>query len=744
VSLANDLLDETMLENNMQAIPVFEENKKLAEPLWKELTKQEEKIQKAMEAGKKPSEKATAKLEELQKQFDELVEKTPEFDSTVSTLKVYDQMEQRYGLNRVQAAKAIARQGGLKPAAGFEELVSRERAMAKKLNTYDGDGENVHWLAGLVRPVANVVSDRVGKVVGKKFEAAFETSARNQELRMMRYLSNPTVSDEVRRWADQEDVKRMFLDLSYVAPETKKGLTLKEATAQIRSHYSTLSKEGREMVETLIKDSVEQQKEARRLYREDVLKDGLYWASSKKRDETESISALSTRQPSKSLDGNKIRTRRSAYDMELEELETYQNPFVVQLQRMAQEENLLQLARQYNMRPSMKINDNTTAFFDELERKFASESGSTDKGRVGRELIEDTFLGAKSRPPKAVELFMKQAYGGTLGQLDSAILNVHDVAVSMLTSGVRPTLDALMQRGFDPRPLGIANSSKSLGEFKEGFDNVMQRSALEKVVDGYLEASFKWSGFRDMDRFGKGVVLKAAWNGAQRSAKKGTLIQDFGYMMDPRDLTKINAVLKRGDSLESMTPQQRELVTQLMFTRLGEQQLISAAGRPLAYLKNPQFRFMYALTGFAIKQAELMKKGMLDAAKKGQYVEAGKFFGKYMMTAGLGYGLVNQFRGSLQYAMGNEDKQPTLAGFALDVLSQPVSAVTYNRLGDAYSWNQFKNNPVDYALESLVPPSGLVGNLGKDVYKVLGQHEFPTNTLRSVPGGDELKALIDN
>jgi hypothetical protein len=80
----------------------------------------------------------------------------------------------------------------------------------------------------------------------------------------------------------------------------------------------------------------------------------------------------------------------------------------------------------------------------------------------------------------------------------------------------------------------------------------------------------------------------------------------------------------------------------------------------------------------------------------------------------------------------------------MDALSQPVSALTYNRLGDAYSWNEAKRNPVRYAMESLVPPGGLVENLGKDVYKVLGQHEFPTNTLRSVPGGDELKALLEN
>jgi hypothetical protein len=81
-----------------------------------------------------------------------------------------------------------------------------------------------------------------------------------------------------------------------------------------------------------------------------------------------------------------------------------------------------------------------------------------------------------------------------------------------------------------------------------------------------------------MDRFGKGTVLKAAWNMAQDSASNGTLVKDFGYMMKPKELAQINKVLKNKTPLKDMTETQRELVTQLMFSRLGEQQLISAAG----------------------------------------------------------------------------------------------------------------------------------------------------------------------
>ena len=247
-----------------------------------------------------------------------------------------------------------------------------------------------------------------------------------------------------------------------------------------------------------------------------------------------------------------------------------------------------------------------------------------------------------------------------------------------------------------------------------------------------------------MDRFGKGTVLKAAWNMAQDSASNGTLVKDFGYMMKPKELAQINKVLKNKTPLKDMTETQRELVTQLMFSRLGEQQLISAAGRPLEYLKHPNFRFLYAMTGFAIKQAEMMKKGIIDNAKKGDYKAVGEFTFRYMMFAGVGYGLINQARGSIQYAMGNEDKKPSWSGFATDVGLQPLAAVSFNRLGDTYSIGEFSRDPVGAAFASFQPPGGLIENVAKDTAAVLTGSNISFKTLNSIPGGDELRAFLNN
>ena len=74
--------------------------------------------------------------------------------------------------------------------------------------------------------------------------------------------------------------------------------------------------------------------------------------------------------------------------------------------------------------------------------------------------------------------------------------------------------------------------------------------------------------------------------------------------------------------------------------------------------------------------------------------------------------------------------------------SQPVQVATYGRLGDEYSTKKFLDSPVDHTIESLAPPSGLVGNLSKDVADVVTGKDTKYETLKSFPGGEELRAVL--
>lgn len=739
---AQDISDERMFEANRVEFPEFDESVAEVNKRWEKIKKIDEKIAKAEEKGRPGT---AAKLEEkkaeLVAEVDELGAKAPEFDPKIRTLEVYEELEKRYGLNPVEAAKQISRQGGFNPAKGFDEI--RERVAARNAIDYDGDGEVAGWLGRHVRPVSELVSQNVGGLIGRKFENALETATRNSELLTTKYLQDSPTLASLTNWAKQADNKALFLDLKTSGKAGRVSILAKAA--------KDLKQPEVRMLHEMFEDAARHQKDGDMLYRKDVRQDELYWPSELNMTKTgkdADIASLSSNSDGivpKSVTSSKGRGRKLGSEMELEELNRYHDPITALISRMAQEQTLLQLAKQYQLPPSLTKNDNTDDFFNALESKFIREGKDADKAKIGRTLIEEAYRGTRKRPNKGVELFMKQSYAGTLGQLDSAILNLHDVAISMMRNGTMPTLRALRDNGgFKPQDLGITNTSKSLGEFREGFDAMAQRGSLEKGLDWYSENAFKFSGFRDMDRFGKGTVLRAALFKAQDAARKGTLMDEFGYMMKPEELAQIQKSLKSKKPLDEMTDRERELTTQLMFSRLGEQQLISAAGRPLAYLQNANWRWMYAMTGFAIKQAEMMKKGVLDNVQKGDYKAAGNFFYRYMMFAGVGFGIVNQVRNLPQYALGNEDKKPSLEGFARDVISQPASAITFNKLGDMRSVEKLAQNPVGFALESFVPPEGLIGNIGKDVGSILTGSNINMRTLNSIPGGDELRALLEN
>lgn len=589
----------------------------------------------------------------------------------------------------------------------------------------------------LARPVSALVSKFAGPRVGVLFESSFETAGRKQELFLNKYYSDETQDSfaELVDWANNDDIKRLFLDLNK-APENLE---------QILREGSSMSKEANSLLRNLIADSKAHQKESGKIFKEEVQKDEVYWASGTKREQIEEEGLGPDIEMGKRIEaGAQQRVRGSAEDMDIDELEQYANPILEQISRIAKQQTLIELAKSFRMRPSLGINEDTSAFFKEMERTVTKQSKSPVTGKRVADLANSTYIGARSRPHTAIEAFMKQSYAGTLGQFDSAFLNLHDAAVSAVKNGVVPTMKGILEReGMRIQDFGIGGNSKNIGEFQAGFDETLEKSMLQKGTEWYQDKAFKWSGFRDADRLGKGIVLRGSLNAMRKAAKTGKF-KEFDKYFSPEETALIRKHLIQETPLEKMPEKAREIVVRGMFSRLGEQQLISAAGRPLGYLKNPNFRPVWALTGFAIKQAELAKVGMIDNIAAGKYKEAGKFTANYMMFAGLGYGLINQARGLPQALLGKEEKEPSVEGVVLDALSQPIQVATFGKLGDPYSNAQFRQDPVGYLMTSFVPPTGLMGNFGEDLTDLIFKQESDFKTLRSIPGGDELIALLSD
>lgn len=730
-----------------EELPAYEKAMKELQEQWdtaaQKIEQADERLAKAVESGNETRiQKAQNNLNVAENKLTEIeskIEKAPEapkLEATKTERRNFIREELRSAGVSEDAIKQLVTPQRYRKPKPFEELMQYDVSVMR--GAYDvKPSATAGTFERLARPVSALVGKFAGPRVGVLFESSFETAGRKQELFLNKYYSDETSDSfaELVDWANNDNIKRLFLDLN----ESPENLQ------QILREGSSMSKEANSLLRNLIADSKVHQKESGKIFKEEVQKDEVYWASGTKREQLEEEGLGPDIEMGKRIEaGSQERIRGSAEDMDIDELEQYANPILEQVSRIAKQQTLIELAKSFRMRPSLGINEDTSAFFKEMEKTVTKQSNSPVTGKRVADLANSTYIGARSRPHTAIEAFMKQSYAGTLGQFDSAFLNLHDAAVSAVKNGVVPTMKGILEReGMRIQDFGIGGNSKNIGEFQAGFDETLEKSMLQKGTEWYQDKAFKWSGFRDADRLGKGIVLRGSLNAMRKAAKTGKF-KEFDKYFSPEETAVIRKHLVQETPLEQMPEKAREIVVRGMFSRLGEQQLISAAGRPLGYLKNPNFRPVWALTGFAIKQAELAKVGMIDNIAAGKYKEAGKFTANYMLFAGLGYGLINQARGLPQALLGKEEKEPSVEGVVMDALSQPIQVATFGKLGDPYSNAQFRQDPVGYLMTSFVPPTGLMGNFGEDLTDLIFKQESDFKTLRSIPGGDELIALLSD
>lgn len=715
----------------------FQRNVQAAEGKFDKISREIEEVEVLLKiADETEAPELTSKLQQLNdeatKILDEITNEpqAPKFENQPTARRAFVKERLRDAGVTEQEINNIVKKSSFQKPKPVQEILQWDRDAGADLFQL-GKVDKIGVVSKLVRPVSSLVGKVAGPRVAAQFESAFETATRNNELFSAKYTND---EDSLSRLVDfGETYKADFLDL-----RTTGNDGLKKIMANAKRELDAKSFK---LFAELVKDSKSHQKKAGALYREDVKQDEFFWASGRETDRVEEDILPEIETARRREAGAQERTRSLAENMRESTLEAYKNPIMEQINRINSEQNLIELAKRFRMPPSLALNSRSDDFFRVMQETIEKQTGDAAVAERVAKLANSTYLGTRSRPGALVETFMRQSYAGTLGQFDSAFLNLHDAAVSMVKNGMVPTLKAILQReGMKVEDLGIAGTNKSIGEFQGGFDREL-KSKPEKIADWYQDKAFKYSGFRWMDRTGKGIVLRGSLNWMRSLAKTNRYADEVGQYMTNEELTRVRSALAKGTKIEDMSPSVREVVERVMFSRLGEQQLISAAGRPLAYLNSKNARAFWALSGFAIKQAELMKVGIVDNVARGQYGKAGEFAARYMIFAGLGYGMINQLRGTPQALFTGEDPI-TPEGVLLDAASQPVQVATFGRLGTEYANTKFSQDPVVFLMESVVPPAGAIGNVAKDVSRAVQDKDAKYYTLRSIPGGDELVALL--
>lgn len=406
-------------------------------------------------------------------------------------------------------------------------------------------------------------------------------------------------------------------------------------------------------------------------------------------------------------------------------IQLYQNPFLTDFKLLNQNDFLNEIAKRMDVGTLGVKSPTGQEAFQAIARRLAEDLPEEVAAR-GARVIEDLVIGSQQHAPAVAQLLSTLTYGGTLLSFKSAVLNLHDVFVSPLLNGVAATIRGtnrafnMRQRSFvDPELTGINRQTQ--GEFAGKLVDELNSMAgdpsridkANRALASGLEKGFKITLFKSMDGLGKRAVMNSAIENGYDLAKKGEFNEKWGnYFSEADRFTIINAFRKHGKNLEAMSEKELRLITDLAFAGLGQQQLISVAGRPLRWANSPALRPLYTLMGFAIVQRSLLRRKVFDNLRDGNTGQAASNAALYIASAGVGYAVIDEARDFV--FSGGEDKITGEELLFKAVVDQPLSVLSLNKAPlDPYRFSQFKENPFEFAVLSIAPAGGLIEQGGK-------------------------------
>ena len=347
--------------------------------------------------------------------------------------------------------------------------------------------------------------------------------------------------------------------------------------------------------------------------------------------------------------------------------------------RIMNNERLTQLAQKFQM-PLPKAGTTPGQFFDQFEKHLISRGITPDAAKVARDTIAENMVGQNKSPWGWMQGANSLAYLLTLAGPKSAVLNLHDPMVAIANNGFKAGRNIFNRGGYQPRGAGI---DQNVGEFLQMYNdlNRLGPKDLEKyfadTARGWTDTGMRLSGFAAMDDLGKRGVLNVILQSAVDDVAAGNLAKNWGFYFSPKELKVIERNLKKhGLDIDAYDKKGAALIEELAFSGLGQQQLISGAGRPRGWSRNPNMRPMWALRGFAIKQQALAMRNIVENIQEGRPKEAIKWLSRYALMAGGTFGLINEAR---QWLAG--DGEASTTGVLMGMADQMVSLASLNTIG---------------------------------------------------------------
>lgn len=250
----------------------------------------------------------------------------------------------------------------------------------------------------------------------------------------------------------------------------------------------------------------------------------------------------------------------------------------------------------------------------EAKVNYLVTSGKLDGANASRykELLEAAYVRGKESRPAFAQSLSNFGYGAVLGNFNSAMTQLKDIAPTMSRYGVRKALSTYLRSLFSTISDGkIGNIKYSLDEL--GLEKILDElygvntEAKSRLVDVFLAPL----GF--VDKIGRQGAIESSLKSWQEKAgtEKGLaeLKKKYGEVFTPEEFNQLNSAL--------INKEDHWTVRDLLVYEIGEIYPTSALDKPKAYLDNPRSRILYDLQNFAIKRQDYIYNELLKRAREG-------------------------------------------------------------------------------------------------------------------------------
>jgi hypothetical protein len=305
-------------------------------------------------------------------------------------------------------------------------------------------------------------------------------------------------------------------------------------------------------------------------------------------------------------------------------------------------------------------------------------------------MLQSRFIQGERSPGSFIKAVREVGYATTIANPLSALVQLGDTATAAIMHGLRNTIASM----FGRRSIKL--------------DDIGMRDRIVQELEdtsGALNKLFKWSGFKAIDKFGKETLINAAY----RKGKAMTSTQAG------RDAFRRKYGRIYGDDVEGLMNDLQsgnisENVKFHLFNELSDVQPITLSEVPQAYLDSPNGRIAYMLKTFTLKQYDLIRKNIVQEAKRGNIGAATTYALRYAIFMSVANGTIQTVRDALQGRITSGDE--AMEVFPSAMLWEGLSVLGFNQyVSERYLQ---RGDIKGFATNIIMPPTPLFDAMTKE------------------------------